>query len=262
MGEGPYLLLAENDRERSSLLRLFDASAPESPLKQVAAARVSGHVLQRPILRGSQLFVASTSERLTAFALVDEKGKPPLSRVATHQVESPRDGAMYLAAGPNDRLWMASSTLRQFQLTLDRIIPDDRPIAVGFSSQPLQTVGETIFFAGRRPLQPGCVLPGREPSTHGQDSGSWCWADASSHDDRARWRRLNRLRQRAPERCSASRPTPSPAEVCKPGSSRQLGIPANVETPIGSVRLTDGRLAVFAGRRQAALLDCQRRWQS
>ena len=56
------LLLAENDRQKSCPLRVFDTAHEDQKPAEVATQRVSGHVRNSPVLRGKELFVPSSRE--------------------------------------------------------------------------------------------------------------------------------------------------------------------------------------------------------
>ena len=83
---GPLVLLAVNDRTSSCELRVFDTRDEKNPLVQIAEARLNGVVLDPPAIRGQQLVVPSSPERLTAFTVSAETGQPALSLVAETQV--------------------------------------------------------------------------------------------------------------------------------------------------------------------------------
>ena len=148
-GGGENLVVAENDRLDSCRLRVIRLAANGTQLAPVAEVRVPGHVRDRSMLRGRDLFVPLSGERLAAFTVSDDPNHDALTTVGTHQVETPHAGAMHLAVGPGGLLWMASSKLQRFQLTTDSIKVDPNRIANGLSSQPLQSIGSQLFV-GRR----------------------------------------------------------------------------------------------------------------
>lgn len=155
---GKLVLMAENDRKDSARLRVFDAADPAARLPVVAEERVRGQVLDAPILRGKDLFVSSTYERVAAFTVSDDLSQQVLTPRASIQVDGAQPAAMYLAAGPDGQLWMASTAVRKFQLKGASIQLDDRHTAVGFASQPLQTVGELLFSGRKMPYSDGVTF--------------------------------------------------------------------------------------------------------
>lgn len=147
---GPYVLMAENGNARTCTIRLLTAADP-SRIIEIASADVEGRVLDAPVIRGRDLFVPSTRERVTAFTISDDPGQPPLVAGPSFQVKGDQNSPIYLATGPDRQLWMASSALRKLQLTTDALEADSQVAAVGLSTQPLQYVGGTMFNARQRP---------------------------------------------------------------------------------------------------------------
>ena len=119
-------------------------------LPQVAAAvdRVPGLVRDTPLLRGKLLCVPSSGQQVTVFSVSDEPGSPPLKRVAGYQVPRGGQGAIYLAAGPEDELWMAGQSVRRLRLTRDSIVPDERAVALGIATQPLRVIDQDLIAVG------------------------------------------------------------------------------------------------------------------
>ncbi|MBL8848870.1 MAG: PQQ-binding-like beta-propeller repeat protein [Planctomycetaceae bacterium] len=147
---GPYVLLGENTGARTCTLRLLQASDPLH-LQEIAAANVAGSVLDLPVIRGRDLFVPSSGERVAAFTISDDAGQPPLIAGPNFQVQGGGESTSYLATGPDRQLWMAGSALRKLQLTTNALEADQKVVAVGLSTQPLQYVGGTMFNARQRP---------------------------------------------------------------------------------------------------------------
>ena len=147
---GPYVLMPENGNAQTCNIRLLSAADP-ARIIEIASANVTGRVLDAPVIRGRDLFVPSTRERVSAFTISDDPGQPPLVAGPTFQVKGDQNSPMFLATGPDRQLWMASSALRRLQLTTDALEADDQVAAVGLSTQPLQYVGGTMFNARQRP---------------------------------------------------------------------------------------------------------------
>ncbi|MFO1020625.1 MAG: PQQ-binding-like beta-propeller repeat protein [Planctomycetales bacterium] len=144
---GSYVLIAEVDRKDSTKLSVWDFGRD---LPQVAAAvdRVPGLVRDTPLLRGKLLCVPSSGQQVTVFSVSDEPGSPPLKRVAGYQVPRGGQGAIYLAAGPEDELWMAGQSVRRLRLTRDSIVPDERAVALGIATQPLRVIDQDLIAVG------------------------------------------------------------------------------------------------------------------
>lgn len=148
MAMGRLILMIENDRSDSCLLHALELGEGGS-LQQVAEARLQGHVRDAPILRGRQLVVPSSGERIVALTVSDDANQQTLTRIAAHQVETETPGPIHLSAGPDGQLWMSGSALRKFQVTADSITPEPNPIGGGISAQPLETIGRDLYV-GRR----------------------------------------------------------------------------------------------------------------
>ncbi|HUG91733.1 MAG TPA: PQQ-binding-like beta-propeller repeat protein [Planctomycetaceae bacterium] len=149
---GRLVLVAENDRTNSSRLRVLDAGRPEQGLPPVAETRVDGLVRDTPVLRRNQLFVPSSGERIAAFTVSDERGKPPLVRIAVHQLQTPHSGPMHLSAGADGQLWMGTSAVRRFELQADTIKLDTNRLPPGVSTQPLVAAGSHLYSGRRLPF--------------------------------------------------------------------------------------------------------------
>lgn len=156
---GRMLLVCEHDRGESTRLRLWDASQPDAILPEISgeSPRVAGAVYEAPVLRGSQLVVPSTGERLAAFAVSDEPGRMGLAPIGQYRLQDGYDGPQYVMLGPDQQFWVSSSAFRRFEITADSIRMVSNPVAVGWTAQPLQAVGET-FFVARRPFFSDAVV--------------------------------------------------------------------------------------------------------
>ena len=154
---GELVLMAENDQAGQALLRVLDASDSETGLPEVAAVRLGSHVRDAPILRGNRLYVPAEGEQFNVFTVSDEPDKEPLSTVAKPPAQSDYTGAVHLRAGADDLFWSASDFLRQFQLTQDALLEDQKKrIYIGASAQPIQSIGRNLFV-GRHQLESDAV---------------------------------------------------------------------------------------------------------
>ena len=147
---GPYILMAENTDADHSRLRLIDTRDPQN-LVELDSAEIEGHVLDAPVIRGKDLFVPSTGERVSTFTVSDDPGDSPLVAGPTYQVTGSEQGPVFLTllAGPDRQLWMASSALRKLQLSTDSLEADQNVVSAGLASQPLQYTGGSLFNARR-----------------------------------------------------------------------------------------------------------------
>ncbi|MDB5340598.1 MAG: bamB 1 [Planctomycetaceae bacterium] len=149
MKMGDFVLTAENDRQDSAQLRVWDGSQADQPLSRLAAARVKGQVRDPAVLRGKQLIVPSSPEHLSSFTVSDEKGEQALAAVGTYQSEHPQGGPIYVTLGPDNDLWMTSSTLRRLQIGPDSILPQKGELGLGISTQPVQVLDQVLYATSR-----------------------------------------------------------------------------------------------------------------
>ena len=148
---GSMVLAAENATTNSSLLRMLSVTSPDKPLRVAGTDKVDGHVRDNLAVRGNQLFVPSSGERVTVFTVSDEAGQKSLSKVSAFQVEGGKGGPIYIGAGPNQQLWMSSTAFRRLEVEGDTIKPDSHQLAVGLSSQPLQMSGDFVYVGRKQP---------------------------------------------------------------------------------------------------------------
>jgi TolA-binding protein len=137
---GDFLLVEENDRQDSAQLRVWNLSVGDQPLVSLTSSRVEGQTREAAMLRGKQLVVPSSPERLSSFTVSDEKGERALTPAGTYAVDSPRGGAISVTLGPEDELWMTSSSLRRFQIGPDSLVPEKGQLSLGISTQPAHKI--------------------------------------------------------------------------------------------------------------------------
>jgi len=240
-----YLLLADNDRLESCRLRLLSAGVPDEIPVPIDEARVDGQVHQAPVLRGKQLFVASSGERVTGFTVSETGDAHALTRVATFQVKSPQPGPIYLTAGPDDQVWMASSALRRIQLAKDSLQPDNKRLAVGLTAQPLQVRGDSLYVGRRLPYSRSVLVTEADRQ---RMTGLWqlavgetVIANSGSNSD-----------GQLTVATSLGDLFTVTAEKLRTGGfelrpAATLPISSETTTPLQGSRLADGRLAVWSG---------------
>jgi outer membrane protein assembly factor BamB len=147
---GRYYLMCDNnsaDRARIQTLQMDDAGQ----LSVVAQDTVDGQVNDPCLLRGYELFVPSTPQRVTAFRVTDDAGQPPLAKVGANQLEEGLQTKMFLLAGPGGQLWMGGRSLRKFQTRTNTVLLDAGVTAEGIHVQPIQFVDESVFLTSRNP---------------------------------------------------------------------------------------------------------------
>lgn len=148
---GKMVLVCENDRLDSSVVRAFTLDAESGALSQVASERIEGLVREPPVARGNLLFAPSSSERITPLSVSDDAGQPPLTRLGAIQIPKGKDVPTFLVPGPDGMLWAAGSALRKLRLVAKglELLPDS--LAEGRHTQPPQVSGESLFVARSLP---------------------------------------------------------------------------------------------------------------
>lgn len=247
---GQYVLLAENDRTTTSRLRVLNASKPDQKLADVAEVRVEGHIRDDMILRGNQLFVASSGPRLSVFNVSDDKNQKTLAPVATLQIPTSHAGAAHLAAGTDGQVWLAVGALRKVVLKTDVLQLDQQAIAVGQSTQPLQMIGRNLYVGRQLPLGQAVHL-----------------TQADGESMQSNWKTVVGARLLAANQGTdgqlvcvsegADTFLLSANEVSNGGfrarSEQQLKLPENTLEPLQAVALADGRVAVWTNGAEGKL---------
>lgn len=142
---GRYFLMVDNDEAEKARIQtlLMDE---KGHLTIVAEDFVDGQVNDPCLLRGYELFVPSTPQRVTAFRVADESGQPPLAKVGANQLEEGMQTRMFLLAGPGGQLWLGGRDLRKFQTRTNTVLLDSGVTAEGIHVQPVQFADEAAFL--------------------------------------------------------------------------------------------------------------------
>jgi len=248
---GQYVLLAENDRTTTSRLRVLNASKATDRLTDVAEVRVEGHIRDEMILRGNQLFVASSGPRLTVFNVSDDKNQTTLAQTATLQIPTSHAGAAHLAAGTDGQIWLSVGALRKVVLKTNVLQLDEQAtIAVGQSVQPLQMIGRNLYVGRQLPLGQAVHLT---------------QADGESME--SNWKTVVGARLLAANQGTdgqlvcvtegADTFLLSTNEVTTGGfrarSEKQLELPKNTLEPLQAAALSEGRVAVWTNGAEGKL---------
>ncbi|SFH72058.1 outer membrane protein assembly factor BamB family protein [Planctomicrobium piriforme] len=152
MAMAQYLLAIENGAAKATL-HLLQLGKNDIAMKSAATAGIIGRVTDLPVLRGRDLFVPSTGERVSAFSVSDDPGQPPLTPGPIYAgSEMKQLGPTYLLTGPDRQLWMATGALQRLRLTTDALQGDSEAVSPGIATQPLQYISGFLFNARRRPF--------------------------------------------------------------------------------------------------------------
>ncbi|MEZ6068522.1 MAG: PQQ-binding-like beta-propeller repeat protein [Planctomycetaceae bacterium] len=151
LSEGPYLIVCENSSGNDRCqVRILDASQTSGELVEVDSAMIDGLVVDAPVIRGQDLFVPSTGERVSAFTVSATAGQKILTTGPVYSGEPTSRYPIFLSTGPERQVWLASRDVRKLQLTAGSLTADQNIAAVGFISQPLQYLDRRLFVGRRR----------------------------------------------------------------------------------------------------------------
>jgi len=148
LAAGRYLLLCDNASSAKGRIQTLQTES-DGRLSIVASNEVDGQILDPPLLRGYELFVPSTPQRISAFRVGDEPGQPPLASIGANQLEEGLQTQMFLLAGPGGQLWLAGRDLRRFRTRTNSVELDSAVAAEGIHSQPIQVLDESAFLTTR-----------------------------------------------------------------------------------------------------------------
>lgn len=154
---GRYFLMCENntaEKARIQTLQMDDAGQLTLVTEDNIDGQVNtidGQVNDPCLLRGYELFVPSTPQRVTAFRVTDDAGQPPLAKVGANQLEDGLQTKMFLLAGPGGQLWLGGRDLRKFQTQTNALQLDSGVTAEGVHERPIQFADEDVFLTSRNP---------------------------------------------------------------------------------------------------------------
>lgn len=148
LSAGRYYLMVDNNTADKARVQTLQEEADGS-LTIVASDNVDGQVHDACLLRGYELFVPSTPQRVTAFRVGDERGQQPLALVGSNQLEEGTQTDMFLLAGPGGQVWLAGRDLRRLQTKTNSVELDTTTTAEGFHVRPIQLIEESVFLTTR-----------------------------------------------------------------------------------------------------------------
>ena len=244
LAAGKYFLMCDNvsaEKARIQTLNIDDSGV----LKVETTDPIDGQINDPCLLRGYDLFVPSTPQRVTAFRVAEEIGQPPLSRVGANQLEDGVQTRMFLLAGPSAQLWLAGRDLRKFQTRTNTILLDSGITAEGIHLQPIQFVDEAVFLTTRNP-----------------QSSSVFFTRANREEMKGTWRTVlgSKLVAVGPAAGGDSILAVGDygeayrvpmADIAKGGfqleSTSRFRLPDKLTSSVGGVALRDGRVAAWCG---------------
>ncbi len=243
---GVYAAFVENHSETSATLHLVKRDGDKPNLLEAASGPIAGMVVDESVIRGPDLFVPSTVERVSAFSVSLAADEPPLTPGPTFQVQGAKGSPIYLTPGPERQVWMSSSALRRLQLNSGTLQVDPKEVAIGISSQPNQHQGALLFNARRRPFTDAVTLTQTDRDTLDSEwqvmAGARILAVAAFEGDAPSLLAVN-------EGGATFRVTA--ADLTQPGFQTEYAVllPVNKETvlPLLACALPDTQIAVVCG---------------
>ena len=146
---GDVYVLCDNNTSSRCRVRVLSLDSGSGRLSVRSTESVDGTVNDPCLLRGRELFIPSSPQRVTAFRITDDPDQTPLSRIGANQLEGGEQTAMHLLAGPGGQLWLAGRDLRKFQAKTNAVLLDSGVTAEGIHLQPIQFVDEGVFLTSR-----------------------------------------------------------------------------------------------------------------
>lgn len=149
LAAGDLYLLCDNHQAEQCRLRMLALDPAAGRLSVRATEMVDGQVRDPGLLYGSNLFIPSSPQRITAFHVSADPDQPPLTRIGANQLEDGEQTRMFLLAGPGNQLWLGGRALRKFRTKTNAVILDEGRTAEGIHTQPIQFADEGVFLTSR-----------------------------------------------------------------------------------------------------------------
>lgn len=146
---GKVFLFCQNQNEKC-ILRAMRMNA-DGQLEEQERQTIEGQVNDPCLLRGDQLFVPSTPQRITAFRIADRADGDIFSLIDTNQLENAAIARMFLVSGSGGNLWMASTSLRHFRVTTQSVLLDEAVVAEGHHLFPIQSDDTSLMVTTTAP---------------------------------------------------------------------------------------------------------------
>ncbi len=243
---GRIMLLCDNDTADKARLRVLDVNSDTGKITVRYTDYVDGHVRDQCRIRGAELFVPSTPQRITAFSVNDEPdANPPISRIGANQLENASVSPMHLLAGPGGQLWMASQALRKFRLRTNALELSAESAAEGLHLRPIQLMDQNVFVTTNEAYSASVFFTKVDPQSM---QGLWrtvigtnVVAAAASDNNESMI-----LVSDFGEIFRVPLPTIKAGEFVMDRISR-YDIPDKLQERVGGMVLKDGRVAAFCG---------------
>lgn len=248
---GYILLLCDNDAAEEARIRVLKIDESNGSVSTWYQTSVPGQVRDRCVLRGTNLFIPSTPQRVTAFSVNDSPdASPPIARIGGNQLEELTQAAIHLMVGPNNNLWMASQDFRKFQVRSNAVELLQESLENGLHVQPPQFADRTAYTTTVAPYSSSVFFTRVDPS---KMKGEWRTV-VGTNVVAAGPATNNKQILLVGDFGSVFR-----VPVDAIGSERffldqisTFQIPDKLESPVGGITLKDGRVAAWCAGEQPA----------
>lgn len=168
---GYILLLCDNDAAEKARIRVLRVDESSGQLSTWYQTSIAGQVRDRCVLRGTNLFIPSTPQRVTAFSVNDSPdANPPIAQIGGNQLEELTNAAIHLMVGPNNNLWMASQSFRKFQVRSNAVELLQQSMENGLHVQPAQFADQAAYTTTVAPYSSSVFFTRVDPS---KMKGEW-----------------------------------------------------------------------------------------
>ncbi len=242
---GKMMLLADNDSAEKARLRVLTVDPGSGNVTVLASETVDGQVRDSLLLRGRELYVPSTPQRVTAFRVNDEPDADHLAKVGANQLEDAATAPIYLLAGPGGQLWMASTALRKFQVRTNTLELLSDSVAKGLHLQPIQMSDQNFFVTTNEPYSSSIFFTRVEPQEMKDQWRTVIGTNVVSAGPAANNESLLAV-------ADFGRVFRVPLQTIKKGgfvidNLSEYRVPDGLSDAIGGVTFEDGRLAAYCG---------------
>ncbi|MCP4783976.1 MAG: PQQ-binding-like beta-propeller repeat protein [Fuerstiella sp.] len=243
---GKMMLMADNDSVEKARLRVLQVDPGSGGITVLGSETVDGQVRDASLLiRGRELYVPSTPQRVTAFRVNDEPDADHLARVGANQLEDAATAPIFLRAGPAGQLWMASEALRKFQVRTNTLELQSDAVAEGLHLQPIQMSDQNFFVTTNEPYSSSIFFTRVEPQEMTDQWRTVIGTNVVSAGPAENNQSLLAIGD-------FGRVFRVPLEKIKTGGFviddlSEYRVPDGLEDAIGGLSLSDGRLAAYCG---------------
>ncbi len=248
---GKLMLMADNDSAEKTRLRVLEVNSGSGQVAVLASDVVDGQVRDSLLIRGRDLYVPSTPQRVTAFRVNDEPDADHLAKVGANQLEDAATAPIFLRAGPGGQLWMASEALRKFKVRTNTLELQSDSVAEGLHLQPIQMSDENFFVTTNEPYSSSIFYTKVEPQKMEDKWRTVIGTNVVSVGPAGNGESLVAVGD-------FGRVFRIPLQKIKSGGFIIDGlstyrVPDGLEDAIGGLTLKDGRLAAYCGGEEPAL---------